>query len=65
MTSAEGVSKTSKRLKINGGSVSESNRPKPGKTRLTPVLKNTEGILIGPENFLIYLIPQPLTNELF
>jgi hypothetical protein len=26
-------------LKTNGGSVSESNRPEPGKTRLTPVLK--------------------------
>ena len=35
-----------KRLKINGGSVSESNRPEPGLTRLTPVLKT--GMITGP-----------------
>jgi len=33
-------------MKINGGSVSESNRPEPGFTRLTPVLKT--GRVTGP-----------------
>jgi hypothetical protein len=28
-----------------------------------PVLKNTEGVLIGYKNFLLYLILQPLTNN--
>jgi len=45
--------------------VSESDRPEPGLTRLTPVLKNTEGVLTGYETFLLYLIPQWFTNRLF
>ena len=37
---------------------SAANAPTPGKTRLAPVLKNTEGVLNGYENFLLYLILQ-------
>ena len=34
-----------------------------GVTRHPPVLKNTSGVLIGYENFLLYLILQPLTSQ--
>lgn len=34
-----------------------------GVTRHPPVLKNTSGVLIGYENFLLYLISQPLTSQ--
>ena len=34
-----------------------------GVTRRPPVLKNTRSVLIGYENFLLYLILQPLTSE--
>ena len=36
-----------------------------GVTRHPPVLKNTSGVLIGYENFLLYLILQPLTSRTF
>ena len=35
-----------------------------GVTRHPPVLKNISGVLIGYENFILYLISQPLTSRL-
>jgi len=43
--SAAGIPSEAREQEI-GGSVSESNRPEPGKTRLTPVLKT--GMITGP-----------------
>jgi hypothetical protein len=36
-----------------------------GKTRRPPVLKITWSVLTGDENFLLYLIFQPLTRNQF
>jgi hypothetical protein len=54
-----------KRLKINWRKRVRVERTDAGMNRRPPVLKNTEGVLNGYENFLLYLILQPLTNRLF